>query len=108
MDPADDPRATDATMVENGLLTVHPPSACAGQGWGCWVHAPVEHALSSAPVRWRDDRAIAERICEHGIGHPDPQGAAYSWQVEGRDVTSHGCDGCCGGLPESLAAWLPA
>jgi hypothetical protein len=39
------------------------------------------------PQNWREDRGIMERICPHGIGHPDPD-----------DPTTdkiHGCDGCC-------------
>ena len=91
----------DMIALVNGILTgVHGPRACAGQTWGCWIHQPLPHALSEAPVRWREDKSTAERICPHGIGHPDPQDVAYNRNVLGRDVTVHGCDGCCGPLPD--------
>jgi hypothetical protein len=32
-----------------------------------------------------------ERICPHGIGHPDPDDPAFKNPIEG----VHGCDGCC-------------
>lgn len=83
--------------LANGVLTnVHPASACAGQPWGCWVHNPRDHPLASAPIVWRADKQTAERVCPHGVGHPDPQDMAYNWNVRGRDVSMHGCDGCCG------------
>jgi hypothetical protein len=33
-----------------------------------------------------------ERICEHGIGHPDPDDRRIR---TGEDMGDHGCDGCC-------------
>ena len=39
---------------------------------------------------------IMERLCEHGIGHPDPDDA--SWRKDNTPNnadTIHGCDGCC-------------
>lgn len=84
----------DVTFVANGLMTnVHPPSDCAGSA--CWVHAPSEHHMVAWPVRWREDKRIAERVCRHGTGHPDPDDLDYQ-RRHGRDVSMHGCDGCCG------------
>jgi hypothetical protein len=34
------------------------------------------------------------------VGHPDPQDVVYQRVVFGRDVSVHGCDGCCGSLSE--------
>jgi hypothetical protein len=48
-----------------------------------------------------------ERICPHGVGHPDPDHLAFVEERYGTDEASvesvHGCDGCCrpGGLPAS-------
>jgi hypothetical protein len=87
--------------LANGILTdVRDPSACAGQSWGCWFHHPLPHPLSDAPVIWRSDKQTAERRCPHGIGHPDRQDVVYKGVVRGRDVSVHGCDGCCGPLSE--------
>lgn len=87
--------------VSNGVITsVHSARLCADRVYGCWMHDPRGHALDQAPVHWRDDRGIAERICDHGIGHPDPQDAAYNFHELGRDITGHGCDGCCRPFPK--------
>ena len=40
------------------------------------------------PQHFRDDRGIMERICPHGVGHPDPDD-----YLAGDGM--HGCDGCC-------------
>jgi hypothetical protein len=36
-----------------------------------------------------------ERICPHGVGHPDPDDAAYHIRIGQGYKTIHGCDGCC-------------
>lgn len=67
------------------VLLVHPKTQCAGQH--CCIHNPSDHHMKDWPQNWREDRGIMERICPHGIGHPDPD-----------DPTTdkvHGCDGCC-------------
>ena len=82
------------TMLKNGvLLRAHPPTACAGRH--CWVHNAMPSIMVNWPVRWRADKSTAERVCQHGIGHPDIDDVAYN-QSLGRDVSIHGCDGCCG------------
>lgn len=58
----------------------------------CPIHAPSQHTLVGAPRHWRDDRGLIERICKHGVGHPDPDDYGVRF-VEGTGV--HGCDGCC-------------
>jgi hypothetical protein len=78
------------------LRNVHPISACSSAD-GCAIHnRPSQHALVNAPLNWREDRNILERICVHGIGHPDHDSAKYLISV-GMDYENvHGCDGCCG------------
>ena len=84
---------TDLIAVQGGILTnVHGAAQCAGEF--CWVHNPSEHHMLSWPIRWRADKGTAERACVHGVGHPDPDDVAYNLRV-GRDVSVHGCDGCC-------------
>ena len=83
----------DIALVQNGMLTrVHSRSACTGRN--CWIHNPSESPLSDRQVVWRADKRIAERICTHGIGHPDPDDVEYNRTI-GRDTSVHGCDGCC-------------
>lgn len=75
------------------LTGVHSPKACAGRE--CVIHAPTDHHMRAWELNWRDDRGIFERICPHGIGHPDPDQFAY-WREKGwKHAGVHGCDGCC-------------
>ena len=52
-------------------------------------------------LHWRDDRYIFERICPHGIGHPDPDTLQHISQERSKGDAEaeavHGCDGCCAG-----------
>lgn len=89
--------ATAAELLEK-LVGVHPESACAGRG--CSLHHPSDHHMKGWPLNWRNDRYLMERICPHGIGHPDPDDLAYKRSAVAFDHTwsgdgSHGCDGCC-------------
>ena len=36
-----------------------------------------------------------ERVCKHGVGHPDPDDAAYNDRTGNGFLNVHGCDGCC-------------
>lgn len=77
------------------LTRVHDPKLCEGRG--CAIHDhPSDHPLKDAPLNWREDRGILERICEHGIGHGDRDAVLYTRSVGG-DSGSHACDGCCFG-----------
>jgi len=61
--------------------------------------------MDDLPLHWRGDRGIFERICEHGVGHPDPDTMDHIANTRGaREAESesiHGCDGCCSQLPLS-------
>ncbi len=71
-------------------LNVHDYVDCKGES--CTIHNPSNHPLNQAPTHWRFDRGIMERICEHGVGHPDPDDIRVRTD-EWEGV--HGCDGCC-------------
>ncbi|QDH91785.1 hypothetical protein SEA_PHRAPPUCCINO_110 [Mycobacterium phage Phrappuccino] len=98
----------------SALTNVHDPDKCSGS-W-CVVHNPSDHHMRGWEVVWRNDRGLFERVCPHGIGHPDPdqfahwEKAAATWRPPvsydviddphppgnpylGKGV--HGCDGCC-------------
>lgn len=75
------------------LSNVHPVEACTGRA--CVIHNPTPHHMRWWRLHWRDDRGIFERICPHGVGHPDPDQRAF-WKANGLEVNGvHGCDGCC-------------
>ena len=67
--------------------------------YGCCIHNPSPEAVALGRTHWRDDRGLMERICEHGVGHPDPDAVAHARRRFGADFDGahfiHGCDGCC-------------
>lgn len=74
-------------------LFVHDPEECAGGV--CVAHNPSDHSMRNLPLVYRSDTNLFERVCEHGIGHPDPDSLDYFLR-EGEDhMAVHGCDGCC-------------
>lgn len=74
---------------EEVLVNVHDPSRCAGEY--CTIHNMSDHHMRSWPQHWREDYGFMERICPHGVGHPDPDNP---WP-KGDMRWLHGCDGCC-------------
>ncbi len=77
------------------IAGVHFHEDCLKQGFRCVFHNQSRHYMSDLPLLYRDDRNIFERICEHGIGHPDPDQFEY-WEASGNiGADVHGCDGCC-------------
>lgn len=87
----------DGNKVED-VLWVHPREQCQGNASVnvCVVHNPSVHHMRGWRLNWRDDRALMERICPHGIGHPDPDHMTYVKATGGDSALGvHGCDGCC-------------
>lgn len=68
-------------------IFVHSVNIC--QGGPCPIHNPSNHHMRDWPTHWRNDKGIMERICPHGVGHPDPDDRGNPC------LTIHGCDGCC-------------
>jgi hypothetical protein len=80
---------------ENGVMAAaapHDPSAC--QGRNCAWHNPSQHHMRDWPLIWRPYRGRSDRICPHGVGHPDPDDV-LDLQALGGGRTDHVCDGCC-------------
>ena len=78
----------------------HPHSTCYPNA--CPYHNPSNHKMKWWPclIRWDRD-ALVERICPHGVGHPDPDDLnfrAVKFSYTAEDIWAdgvHGCDGCC-------------
>ena len=77
------------------LTNVHHNRFCLGER--CPIHNLSDHPMRAFPQHFRMDNGLMERICPHGIGHPDPDGLPFFEKkgIEGMGI--HGCDGCCQG-----------
>lgn len=88
----------DATVNKDGtvsfsVLLTHDASMCRGRS--CVIHRPSDHHMRGWRLNWRDDIQLMERVCSHGVGHPDPDQLAWE-RASGRDWGRvHGCDSCC-------------
>jgi hypothetical protein len=88
-EPAFGAQVGDATLVN-----VHPPERCVGRP--CVVHHPSDHHMRGWSLNWRGDSRLMERMCPHGIGHPDPDDMTYQASIGQQNcIGIHGCDGCC-------------
>lgn len=81
-------------LAGGAFLRTHAYDACEGEF--CVVHNPSAHHMREWPLNWRGDKGQQmERICSHGVGHPDPDDLDFHIR-NGRDYMGvHGCDGCC-------------
>lgn len=96
------------------LMRTHGPDKCAGRP--CCIHKPSSHHMVTWRLNWRADTRVMERLCPHGIGHPDPDHMTHVRSLtpehdcpdeypgdEGGECPyphlgwqgTHGCDGCC-------------
>lgn len=69
-----------------------PQAGLACEGEHCTIHNPSDHRMRDWPIA-----RGGERVCPHGIGHPDPDYLAWRRRVTGGSTGAgvHGCDGCC-------------
>lgn len=81
------------TLVGGETVNAHAAETCS-LDTPCCIHAPSQHHMVMWPQHWRNDRKIMERMCEHGVGHPDPDDSSFR-ASKGDYDTLHGCDGCC-------------
>ncbi len=91
-DPADD---SYYTSLGQRLVNVHSRNSSCDSG--CVIHNPSAHHMREFRTHWRTDIGIMERLCKHGIGHPDPDSTAHLIRSGGYALANvHSCDGCCG------------
>lgn len=88
-----------AVELEHSSVKIigHNPRNCKGET--CCLHNRSDHRMRDFPQHWREDRKLMERMCAHGVGHPDPDALAHIEAVDGKEAADiesvHGCDGCC-------------
>ena len=82
-------------------IRYHKKTLCKGQV--CIFHNPTKHKMRDWPMNLRTDAwasPLIERICPHGVGHPDPDSVVFmDRNIPEKDrkngYSVHGCDGCC-------------
>lgn len=82
------------------LVNVHDHTKCRGRP--CTVHNPSDHHMRHMPLIWRGDwGGFFERLCPHGVGHPDPDQITYWTEIGRGGCASHGCCHmrCCSNEP---------
>jgi hypothetical protein len=98
------------TIVGGERLRAHPKDRCAGDE-RCAIHKPTQHSMSEFPQHFREDTGIMERICPHGVGHPDPDHLWFITKMFGEKLAHtqsiHGCDGCCADISKTTTPTLP-
>lgn len=74
---------------------VHDAQVCTGRT--CIIHNPSDHHMRDWKVIFKHIPAglHMERLCPHGVGHPDPDSVSYFTSIGEDHVSVHGCDGCC-------------
>lgn len=80
--------------VGGKVIYIHNKKNCKGRG--CPVHHPSDHEMKKWPMSWNLQVLSMERVCEHGIRHPDPDD--YKFRQDNQiDIPDHAkdCDGCC-------------
>jgi len=92
--------------IRTTRLRVHDKTACEDRGFPCVIHSPSQHHMADWPLNWRSDTGCMERICEHGVGHPDPDHMRWvlNCDPEAEWHGVHGCDSCC--IPPTSAVTL--
>ena len=77
------------------MRNTHDEKDC--KSFACCIHSPSDHHMRKFPMNWRNDRKMMERICECGIGHPDPDHLAFVARTFGEsNAVTEGVHGCCG------------
>ena len=91
---------TYTTGTGQQVMNVHPAGACEGRP--CPIHRPSVHHMRDWPTAFRDNtpsRTLIERVCDHGVHHPDPDHLRYVAETLGPEAAvieaRHECDGCC-------------
>lgn len=99
MTTIDDSSGYDLIALESKIiLKTHGAAVCKSDrddGHACCIHGPSAHPLVGATLYWDVNRGLMERICAHGVHHPDPDHVAFLTRKIGHISISHRCDGCC-------------
>ena len=90
------PSEMETFEFSNCMGLVHKADGC-DPDYPCTIHRPSDHNKREWPMLLRRT-GLVERTCTHGVGHPDPDSAAWmnrSLEHEAGTWETHGCDSCC-------------
>jgi hypothetical protein len=82
-----------ATLEHSGQVLEYVHSKLDCMGPSCTLHKMSSHHLRSWPQRWNPQVIAMERVCEHGVGHTDPD--EINQDIVVSIDHSEKCDGCC-------------
>ena len=82
---------TYRTGAGQELENVHHFTVCLDSDF-CVIHHPMPGPWEQWPTYWRTDRAMMERLCPHGVGHPVAENYGRPGLPDHFFV--HGCCGC--------------
>lgn len=61
----------------------------------CVIHNRSLHHMRGWYATWNEDLKRVDRLCPHGLDHPDPDQFPF-WEERGLSFLAiHDCDGCC-------------
>jgi len=88
--------ASDTFTDSTGLkIQTHHSRDCKGEN--CSIHNPSSHKLDKARQVWDDENKLMQRVCEHGLKHPDFDDVKFNKDAKSNaNYGKHNCDGCCG------------
>lgn len=107
---------TELRKFVNGEFRVHDSTYCRREVHpdgallkyhNCVFHNPSTHKMRQWPMLLRETRLV-ERMCDHYVGHPDPDSVAWFDRRGMPGYGVHGCDGCCGDKKEIILEPTPS
>ena len=97
--PRQEPNLLEHT---NTTYNTHAADFCDTE-FPCSIHRRSNHPMRPFPQTWCGQHNIMERLCPHGLAHPDPDD--YLVRTE-QVATAHPCDDCCHRAANDLAPTL--
>jgi hypothetical protein len=85
-------------LTGDRIVRYHAVERCSGH---CPFHRPSAHLMVTWPMDVRGS-TLVERVCPHGVGHPDPDSVHWLNDRGIHTAGVHGCDLCCSGLPDAV------
>lgn len=90
-------RVGTRVIMPNGqvLVDIHSINLCAS--YACSIHHPSQHLMVGMLQVYDFDKKLMQRVCNHGVKHPDPDDRALHLRSKDGFDLSHTCCSkhCC-------------